>query len=135
MNKGVTLVEIMIVVSILGILGAVTLPKYSEAVRKSKEGSTKTSLVNMRSALLLYFADNIGVDPSTLTAIVPDYIDAIPSASLGKWHSDSSSIINASTYGVINQTDLGGWYYVTPSGKVVINCTHTDTKQAIITSW
>ena len=61
---GFTLIELMIVVSIIGILASIAIPKFSEMVRKSKEGALKGNLGSLRSALNIYYADMEGYYPS-----------------------------------------------------------------------
>ena len=133
-TKGITLVEVMMVVFILGILAAVMVPKFADQTRRSTEGQTKVSLTNLHSALLVYFADNIGVDASTLTVLVPDYIDAIPTAEIGHYHANDDTSYWGTSFTGVN-TDAGGWFYVTPSGAVFVNCVHTDTRGTVISSW
>jgi prepilin-type N-terminal cleavage/methylation domain-containing protein len=137
--KGVSLVELMIVVAIMGIMAAMVVPKFADQLRRSAEGSTKGSLATLRSALLIYFADNIGVDASTLSAVVPKYMSEIPTAKIGTYHPNSASDANdywLAHIGTLGpQTDQGGWYYGTPDGTILVNCIHTDTKGQIITLW
>ncbi len=132
--KGFTLVEAMMVVIILGLLMGVVVPKIVDQVRRSKEGDTKGSLAVLRSALLIYYSDNIGVDAQNLTTLTTKYIDAIPTAKIGYSHNDSTDTVNVSTFGAAG-LDIGGWYYVSPSGTLYANCTHTDTKNSPITNW
>jgi len=51
MNKGFTLIELMIVVAIIGILAAIAIPQFANLVAKSQEGRTKANLGTIRSAL------------------------------------------------------------------------------------
>ena len=132
-KRGVTLVELMIIVMILGILSSVAVPKIGQRIRNSAENDTKGSLSILRSALLISFADNIGIDVSSFSALVPKYISSIPTAKIGTYHNNSDAVINVMTYGA--SLDNGGWYYVTSTGDLYVNCTHRDTKEVIITNW
>ncbi len=132
-NRGISLVEVMIVVAILGIMASQIVPKFSDQIRRSTEASTKGSLATLRSSLLIYFADNIGADPVTMESIVPKYISALPTAKIGTYHIDSSSPSNKLNY--TTGLDVGGWLYVTPDGAVFVNCTHLDTHNERITTW
>src|SRR5437588_394510 len=116
----------MIVVAIIGILAAVAIPKFAEMLRKSKEGATKGALTNLRSALTIYISDNEGLVPCTYgagltrlhNAFVPKYIEQIPTAKLGTYHNDTSSIIRITPYSdrSVDMTssassDQNGWVF------------------------
>ena len=61
--KAFTLVELMIVVAILGILGALALPVYQGHATEAKVSATKTNLHAMRAQIELYKTQHGGVLP------------------------------------------------------------------------
>jgi general secretion pathway protein G len=61
--KGFTLVELMIVVAILGILGAVVMPVYQGHASEAKVSAAKSNLHAMRSQIQLYKMQHGGVPP------------------------------------------------------------------------
>jgi prepilin-type N-terminal cleavage/methylation domain-containing protein len=62
-KKGFTLVELMIVVSILGIMGAMAFPNYQDTSSKAKEASAKSTLGVLRSQAGLYKVQHNGLAP------------------------------------------------------------------------
>ncbi len=81
-KNGFTLIELMMVVAIIGILSSVALPKFAYMVRKSREASTKGNLGAIRSGLSIYYAENEGNYPSTLTSFfsTTKYMSNIPTS-------------------------------------------------------
>jgi type IV pilus assembly protein PilE len=57
-QKGFTLVELMIVVAIVGILASVALPSYSNYVRRGKIAEATTNLTGLRVSMEQYYQDN-----------------------------------------------------------------------------
>ena len=88
-STGFSLVEIMIVISILGIVMAGSFTAYTATQRNSRDARRQTDMENLRQALELYRADNgtypvtgggswtNAVDLSGL--LVPVYINKLPS--------------------------------------------------------
>ena len=144
-EKGFTLIELMIVVAIIGILAAVAMPKFADLVRKSKEGATKGNLGTLRSALSIYYADNEGMWPTTMTQMVAiqiagantgaKYLDKIPVAKLGCYGIADSNSEAAGTAAQAPQGTEGGWIYSNATGGCWINSDETDTKGSRYTSW
>ena len=58
-NKGFTLIEMMIVVAILGIVTAIAVPSYSEYVRKGKRADAKVELLRIAQLQESYFVQNL----------------------------------------------------------------------------
>jgi general secretion pathway protein G len=81
-KNGYTLIELMVVIAILGIVSSIAIPKFSDLIRKSKEGTTRAHLGSLRSALTIYYADTEGIYPYTLETLIIEekYISKIPSA-------------------------------------------------------
>lgn len=144
MPAGFTLIELMIVVSIIGILAGVAIPKFAQLLRKSQEGSTKGNLGALRSILSIYYADNEGLFPSCIFAtnsavltdsFVPKYTTSIPNSNPSAYHAPASGVLCHTPIDATGCTHEGyGWIYVGTNsadrrhGNLFISCYHTDTK-------
>lgn len=74
LQKGFTLIELMIVVAIIAILAAVAAPKFGQQLAKAKDGKALQVIGTWRSAFTMHYADN-----STYAATlgdIDDYVDA-----------------------------------------------------------
>jgi len=77
-TAGFTLIEMLIVMTILVILAGISLALYTNSVTRAHEAALKTDLSQMREALDQYYADK-GKYPATLDVLVEEkYIRNIP---------------------------------------------------------
>lgn len=56
--RGFTLIEVMIVVAIIGVLGAIAIPNYTEYITRSKIVEAASGLSNASVMMEQYFQDN-----------------------------------------------------------------------------
>lgn len=135
--RGFTLIELMIVVAIIGILAAIAIPKFAELIRKSSEGASKGNLGAIRSALSIYYGDMEGQYPADMPSltVAGKYISAVPVAKAPNYHTDTSVAYNQTA-----SNNTGGWSYNNTindanQGTLWVNCTHTDTKSSVWTTY
>jgi len=93
-EPGFTLVELLIVISLISILAAMGLVQYRNSVTSTKESVLRTDLFRMRDAIDQYYADK-GKYPSALDSLVSEgYMRKIPEDPITK-SSDSWTTVPA----------------------------------------
>ena len=93
-NSGFTILEIVIIVAVLAVVGAITVPKFRTMLIKSRESYTKANLADIRGAVAIYYSDNYGLFPSDVgtpetrlsSSIVPQYLPEMPKVKLTHHH-------------------------------------------------
>jgi general secretion pathway protein G len=77
MQQGFTLIELIVVVTIIGILAGIALVNVRGAQKKAQDAALRADLHEMRKAIDDYYADKQKF-PSDLKELVPLYLRAIP---------------------------------------------------------
>jgi general secretion pathway protein G len=77
-TQGFTLLELMIVVSIVGILATIAAPTYQNSVVKAREAVLRQDLFTLRDVLDQHRADQGKYPPSLQTLVSAGYLRAIP---------------------------------------------------------
>jgi len=77
-NKGFTLIEILIVVTLIGILVAILVPQYKYSVLRAKEAVLKENLFQVRDAINKYFFDKKKYPAALEDLVSGRYLREIP---------------------------------------------------------
>ena len=77
-QKGWTLIEITIVISLITILASIAVVGYQSAITRSKEAVLMEDLFQMRNAIDLYYADKEEYPPSLADLVISNYLRSIP---------------------------------------------------------
>jgi prepilin-type N-terminal cleavage/methylation domain-containing protein len=135
--QGFTLIELMIVVAIIGILSAIAIPRFAQMLEKSREGQTRGNLNSIHSAGAIYYADQKGIWPTTLSTFsayaFSQYLDALDAvkvtgAFINGSTSPAGSLVSMTTQAAVPVGSKTGWLYDSTNGEFYVNSTIQDSK-------
>jgi general secretion pathway protein G len=111
---GFTLVELLVVMSLIVILGTLALPQYKHSVQYTREAVLREDLFRLRDAIDQFYADK-GRYPDTLDALVTEgYVRRVPvdpiTNSADSWRTifaepDPNQLASAGIYDVVSGSD------------------------------
>jgi type IV pilus assembly protein PilE len=106
---GFSLIEILIALSIVGILSAIAIPSYSRHVKKSRRSEALTALLTTQRAYELYFVQN---------STYPSSGSSLPSSTYYTYSSSTTAstytLTATATVGLSQVTDTQGAITCTP---------------------
>jgi general secretion pathway protein G len=77
-DRGFTLIELMIVISLILILVSISIPAYNQSILRAKESVLKQDLFQMRSLISQYTLDKQKAPQSLADLVQAGYIKQIP---------------------------------------------------------
>ncbi len=93
---GFTLLELMIVITIILILAGIAGVRYERSVTRSKEAVLKTDLAAMRNAIQAYTLDKEAGPTSLDDLVQAKYLSSVPIDPITRqrdWHTDSEQVL------------------------------------------
>ena len=106
--RGFTLIEIMIVMTIISILISVAVPMYQKAILRAKESLLRNNLFTLRTVIDEYTYDKQKAPQSLQYLVSEGYLRDVPmdpiTGSNGTW-----KVIMEDATSTVNQTEPGIW--------------------------
>src|ERR1700693_5481795 len=117
-QPGLTLIEMVVVMAIIGLLLTLALPRYLHSIDRGKQQVQQQNLAVMRDAIDKYFGDN-GQYPETLAELVAKhYLRSVP----------EDPVTGGTAWSVVASpdTDKAGVYDVAPASSAVATSAATS---------
>ncbi len=98
-KKGFTLVELMIVITVIAILSTIAVVSFTRVQKQSRDTKRKGDVRSLATALQAYFTE-VNSYPATLAALTPTYIPSVPTAPSGE------SLVGSYSYSQSGSTNM-----------------------------
>lgn len=144
MKKGFTLIELMVVSAVIGILAAISLPRFTDATASAKVAQVQGNLANLRTAIGMFHAKNdrypsyevsanfyknskeTDISPEgELSLEFTDFYSRseMPSTPAGAVRAEGANgeILGENHKVVPERTNEGGWLYIEEEGSIYAN--------------
>jgi len=77
-GRGFTFLEVLVVLTLLGLLVAIALPAYQDSVARAKEAALRQTLYRVREAIDEYYADQRGYPGDLQDLVDKGYLRSMP---------------------------------------------------------
>lgn len=103
-RKGFTLVELLVVISIIGILSAIAIPKFTDATKTARGAKIQADLRTIDSAIQIYYASAGSYPAAVLTLVTSNLLATVPAdlANGVEWATKTKSGSAGGAYSVIS---------------------------------
>jgi len=109
-ERGFSLLELIVVMTIIGLLVGITLPAYRDATQRAREATLKEDLVRMRKAIDEYYTDNGEYPPALEDLVTSSYLRGIPKDPITE--SDATWLIEYAAWEMVDAGEIAGVFDV-----------------------
>ena len=95
-GAGFSLLELLVVISIILILMGIAVGRYESSMKRSREAALKQDLFVMRNAIQQYTLDKEAAPSSLDDLVTSKYLSGIPTDPITRakdWHTDSEQVL------------------------------------------
>ena len=96
-NKGITLIELLIVIVIVGILAAVAVPGYTSYMIRARRADAKTALEQVRATQEMWRAEHGGYSTDGTLAELQTTMGA-PATTISNYYDWNFTVLNANSF-------------------------------------
>ncbi len=117
-NKGITLIELLLVILIVAILAAIAVPIYTNYMARARRSDAKVALEQVRAAQEMWRAEKGGYSTDATLAELRNTMGA-PATDIGYYTWGFTGTLNANTFTATATPKAGGSQV--PDGALSIN--------------
>ena len=105
-----SLLELIVVMTIIGLLVGIALPAYRDATQRAREATLKEDLTRMRTAIDEYHTDKGEYPPTLEDLVMSGYLRGLPKDPIT--NSDASWFIEYAPWEMVDEGEIAGVFDV-----------------------
>ena len=109
-ERGFSLLELIVVMTIIGLLVGITLPAYRDATQRAREATLKEDLTRMRTAIDEYYTDKGEYPPALADLVMSGYLRRLPKDPMTE--SDATWLIEYAAWEMVDEGEIAGVFDV-----------------------
>ena len=108
--NGFTLLELIVVMTLIGLLVGIALPAYRDATQRAREATLREDLHRMREAIDEYQTDKSEYPPALEDLVIAGYLRSLPKDPITG--SDSTWVVEYAPWEMVDQGKIAGVFNV-----------------------
>ena len=109
-ERGFSLLELIVVMTIIGLLVGIAVPAYKDATQRAREASLKEDLMRMRTAIDEYHTDKGEYPPALDDLVTNGYLRSLPADPITR--SNASWLVEYAAWELVDEGEIAGVFDV-----------------------